>query len=175
MSENNKIRCQDGEVFTIGGMEFIKFPSKDGRTPVVMKDIAFHSRFGKNNNLHESEVLKRMQMEVLPKIIDDVGEENVCEFETDLTTWDGLRPYTPVRSRISLPTMDFYRENAEIFGKNKPNRWWWLATPDSALPNSEPDLVLCVSPSGYLFNVYCDYDDIGVRPFCILNSNIFES
>ena len=174
MSEISKIRCQDGEVFTIGGMEFIKFPSKDGRTPVVMKNISFRSRFGKNNNLHESEVLKRMQMEVLPKIIDTVGEENVCEFETDLTTLDGLEPYAPVKSRISLPTFDFYRANARIFGKHKLDCWWWLATPESAQPNSEPEWVVCVTPAGCVSGGLCNNVG-GVRPFCILNSSIFES
>lgn len=175
MSEIKKITCQDGETFTVGGMEFIKFPSKNGKTPVVMKDIAFHSRFGRTNNLHDSEVLKRLQLEVLPAIIEALGEENVLEFETDLTTLDGLKPYKPVKSRISLPTLDFYRANAEIFGKFKPNQWWWLATPESAQPNSDPDWTLCVSPSGYFNSDYYIYYGNGVRPFCIFSSNIFGS
>ena len=175
MSEIKKITCQDGETFTIGGMEFIKFPGKDGKTPVVMKDIAFRSRFGRTNNLQSSEVLKRLQLEVLPVIIEAVGEENVLEFETDLTTLDGLKPYAPVKSRISLPTLDFYRANAEIFGKFKPANWWWLATPESARPNNDPDWTLCVSPSG-CFNIdFCFNCGCGVRPFCIFNSSIFES
>ena len=175
MSEIKKIRCQDGEVFTIAGLEFIKFPDQNGKTPVVMKDIAFRSRFGNDNNLHTSEVLKRLQMEVLPRIIEAVGEENVLEFETDLTTLDGLTPYEPVKSRISLPTMDFYRANANIFGRFKPDHWWWLATPESAQPNSDPDWVVCVSPSGVLFSDHYDNIVNGVRPFCIFNSSIFES
>lgn len=170
-----KIKCQDGETFIVGDMEFIKFPSKDGLTPVVMKDLPFRSWFGKNNDLRSSEVLKLMQMEVLPRIIEALGEENVCEFETDLTTLDGLKPYAPAKSRISLPTLDFYRSNAEIFGKHQPDDWWWLATPDSAQPNDDPDYVLCVSPSGCLDYDHFNYNGYGVRPFCILNSSIFES
>lgn len=175
MSEIKKITCQDGKTFTIGGMEFIKFPGKDGKTPVVMKDIAFRSRFGRTNNLQSSEVLKRLQLEVLPAIIAAVGEENVLEFETDLTTLYSLKPYAPVKSRISLPTLDFYRANAEIFGKFKLDEWWWLATPESAQPNSNPDWTLCVSPSGCFFDDYCNFIGRGVRPFCIFNSSIFES
>ena len=175
MSKIKKITCRDGETFTIGGMEFIKFPEKDGNTPVVMTNIAFRSWFGKNNDLRSSEVLKRMQMEVLPKIIEAVGEENVCEFETDLTTLDGLKPYAPLVSKISLPTLDFYRANAEIFGKFKLDYWWWLATPESAQPNSNPNWTLCVSPSGYVNNVNYNVNVNGVRPFCILKSSIFES
>ena len=176
MSEIKKITCRDGETFTIGDMEFIKFPSKDGRTPVVMKDIVFRSRFGKNNDLRSSEILKRMQMEVLPRIIEAVGDENVCEFETDLTTFDGLKPYAPAKSRISLPTMDFYREYVDIFDKHNPGAWWWLATPFSVKPNDEDeDCVLCVSPAGFIFDIFFDFDYYGVRPFCIFKSSIFES
>lgn len=164
---------KDGETFKIGDMEFIKFPSVGGQTPVVMKDIAFISRFGNNNDLRSSDVLRKMESEILPKIVAEVGEENVCTIKTDLTTLDGLRPYGVMESKISLPTLDFYRANAEIFSKYKPDCWWWLATPESAQPNSDPYWILCVSPSG-LIN-YDFYFVIGVRPFCIFESSIFES
>lgn len=172
--ENKKIRCADGDVFSIGGMEFIKFPGKDGKTPVVMKSIAFRSEFGKNNDLRESTVLKRMQEEILPKIIEAVGEENVLEFRTDLTTLDGLKLYESLESRISLPTMDFYRNNVEIFDAHNPCVYWWLATPESAQPHDDPWWTLCVEPSGCLFNNHYIYD-YGVRPFCIFDSSIFVS
>lgn len=166
---------RDGDVFKIGGMEFIKFPDKDGKTPVVMKNIAFTSRFGDNNNLKESVILRRMEDEILPKIIAAIGEENVCTFETDLTTIDGLKPYGDLKSRISLPTLDFYRANAETFDLYNPHRWWWLATPESAMPHNDPLWTLCVSPSGFIYYGDCNYDGGGVRPFCIFNSSIFES
>lgn len=174
---NQQIRIpavRDGEVFTIGGMEFIKFPDCNGQTPVVMKGIAFRSPFGKNNNLKESNVLKQMQEEVLPKIIAAVGEENLCTVRTDLTTWDGLKPYGEMESLISLPTMDFYRANVEIFDKHNPGSWWWLATPESAQPHYSPNWILCVSPSGVI-GIDCYNIVFGVRPFCIFKSSIFES
>lgn len=174
MSEIEKFFCRDGETFTISGMEFIKFPGKDGQTPVLMKDIAFRSRFGDDNDLRSSAVLKRMQEEWLPKLIEAIGAENLCTIETDLTALDGLKPYGAMESMVSLPTLDFYRANAEIFDKYKPDSWWWLATPDSAQPHCDPDWVLCVSPFGGIGLDSC-YDDIGVRPFCIFKSSLFES
>ena len=174
-SENIKIKCRDGETFRIGDMEFIKFPSKDGQTPAVMKDIAFRSRFGNENDLRSSTVLKRMQEEILPKVIDAVGADNLCTIRTDLTALDGLKYYGVMESLVSLPTLDFYRENVEIFDKHNPETWWWLATPDSAQPHCDPDWVLCVSPSGD-FNCYrFNFIGLGVRPFCIFKSSIFES
>ena len=166
---------KDGETFKIGDMEFIKFPSVNGETPIVMKNIAFNSRFGNNNDLRISDVLRKMEADILPKIIAAVGEENVCTIKTDLTTLDGLKTYGTMESLVSLPTLDFYRANADIFGKYKPNTYWWLATPESTQPNDSPYWVLCVSPSGFINNNNLYINDIGVRPFCILKSTIFES
>lgn len=165
---------KDGEIFKIGDVEFIKFPDVDGKTPVVTKDIIFNSRFGDSNNFAESDILKKLETEFLPKITGAIGEENVCEFKTDLTTLDGLKPYGEMTSRVSLPTFDFYRANVEIFDKYKVDKWWWLATPDSAQPHYDPVWALCVSPSGVISNGDYNYRN-GVRPFCIFESSIFES
>ena len=178
MNSNKNIRfpgIQNGETFTVAGMEFIKFPDKDGATPVVMRDIAFLSRFGENNNLKESDVLERMQKEILPKLVEELGEENVLTFRTDLTALDGLKPYEDLESKISLCPLDFYRENVEIFDRYPVDTWWWLANPESAPPHEDPWWVLCVSPSGYVYFSSHDFDYVGVRPFCIFNSSIFGS
>ena len=174
--ENKKVcipGVKDGETFKVGGIEFIKFPDVDGMTPAVAKDILFTSRFGSNNNLKESEVLKKMEEEVLPKVIEAVGKENLCSIKTDLTTLDGLTPYGEMESLISLPTFDFYRANVGIFDQHKVKGWWWLATPESAKPHDDPKWVVCVAPSGYGdgFN----FDGFGVRPFLIFVSSIFGS
>ena len=149
-TENKKViipEVKDGDTFTIAGMEFIKFPSFNGQTPVVMKNIAFNSRFGENNDLRSSDVLRKIEEKILPKIIEEVGEENLCTVKTDLTTLDGLTPYGKMESLISLPTLDFYRANVSIFDKYNPGCWWWLATPESAQPHYDPRWVVCVSPS----------------------------
>lgn len=166
---------KDGETFTVAGIEFIKFPSVDGQTPVVAKDILFRSTFGEDNDLRQSKVLKKLEAEYLPKIMEAIGAENLCTIKTDLTTLDGLKPYGVMESLVSLPTLDFYRANAEIFDKYNPGTWWWLATPESAQPHDTPWWILCVAPSGYVGGSICYYFDSGVRPFYIFNSDIFGS
>lgn len=166
---------KDGDIFTIAGMEFIKFPSVNGQTPAVMKDVAFRSRFGNNNDLRSSDVLQKIEAEILPKIIEAVGRENLCNIKTDLTCLDGLNPYGTMESLISLPTLDFYRSNVSIFDKYNPGAWWWLATPESAQPHDSPYWILCVAPSGFINGNSRDSDYYGVRPFCIFKSSIFES
>lgn len=167
---------KDGDTFQMGGMEFIKFPSVDGKTPAVSKGILFRSDFGSNNHFAESAVLEKLKSEVLPKIIEEVGEESVCTFKTDLTTLDGLKPYADLESRISLPTLDFYRANVSIFDKYPVEYWWWLATPESAKPHDDPDWIVCVAPSGYFYGDGCNFGGgCGVRPFLIFESSIFGS
>ena len=166
---------KDGETFSVGGVEFIKFPEVNGTVPAVAKNIVFRSLFGDNNDLRSSDVMKKLAEEFLPKIIDAVGAENLCTIKTDLTCLDGLKHYGTMESLVSLPTLDFYRENVEVFDKHPVRSWWWLATPESANPHSDPNYVLCVAPSGDINYDFYFYDRNGVRPFLSFNSSIFES
>ena len=165
---------QDGETFQLEGIEFIKFPSKDGQTVIMAKYPVFRSAFGKNNDLRSSTVQKKLEKDILPKIIAEIGADNLCTVKTDLTTLDGLKPYGVMESLISIPTLDFYRENVEIFDKHNIREVFWLATPESAKPHCDPVWVLCVWPSGDVINRIYDYV-FAVRPVLILKSSIFES
>ena len=167
---------ENGKVFEVGGIDFIKFPGgAAGQTIAVAKEIVFRSMYGNNNNFEDSDILKKLNNEVLPGIIEAAGEENVCEFETDLTTLDGLKTYGVMKSKISLPTLDFYRKNVEIFDRYNPECWWWLATSFSADPHYEDCYwAECVSPSGYIYD--SDFGSHGgVRPVLIFVSDISVS
>ena len=167
---------QNGEIFGIGVYEFIKFADENGVTTAVSKDILFDSRFGDTNNLTFSIVLDRMKEEILPEIESIIGAENVLEFETDLLSLDGSKKHGVMKSKISLPTFDFYRKNRAIFEKHNPKKWWWLATPDSTREFTNDDWCVCVSPAGRIFNYfYYDYNSLGVRPFWNFLSSIFVS
>ena len=174
--ENKIINVQDGQTFTIAGIEFIKFPAVAEGVPVATKDLQKVMRFGANNDLRSSDVMEWLQETFLPKIAAAIGEDNLVSFRTDLTTLDGLKNYGHMESKISLPTLDFYRENAEIFRNYSVEEWWWLATPESCQPNSNPNWTLCVSPAGHInYDNFNCRSSCGVRPFCIFNSYIFES
>ena len=164
-----------GKVFTIGDHKFIKFDEVDGAVFAVSRDVLSNSRFGKNNDLRTSDVLKKLKTDVLPKIEAAIGAENVLEFDTDLTSLDGSKKYGVMRSKISLPTFDFYRANRAVFERYKPDAWWWLATPDSTDEYNNADWCVCVSPSGFIFNFSRYYDDFGVRPFWSFVSSISVS
>ena len=172
--KNEKVIASEiaaGETFMVAGIEWIKFPEKDGEFVAVAKDSLGDKIFDNNSNdFSKSSLLQYLEKKILPKIVDEVGEENVREFETDLFSLDGHRRYGVMKSKISLPTFDFYRENREMFDKHHLDEWWWLAT-----PNGEKDLVACVAPSGCAYYHISCYRNRGVRPFCIFSSSIFVS
>lgn len=161
--------------FKIAGIEFIKFPGKDGEVIAVAKESLFDSRFGDNNDLRNSDILKKLQEDILPKIEAEVGAENVLEFETDLLSLDGLDTYGTLKSKISIPTIDFYRANARIFDEYKLDDYWWLATPDSTPEHANDRWTVCVAPRGYVYSGNCCGDDSGVRPILHFVSSISVS
>lgn len=166
---------ETGKIFKVGGIEFIKFCNENGGTVAVAKNILFSSAFGENNNFAESKVLERLEAEILPKIEADVGAENVCEFETDLLSLDGSAKWGKVKSKISLPTFDFYRKHVKIFDMHKVDNWWWTATPDTTSEHLSDAWEVCVSPRGNFDIGNCSSIVSGVRPFCIFNSSISVS
>ena len=163
-----------GKTFTVADIEFIKLTEENGTCGVVAKDILFSSEFGKDNNFANSYILEKLNKEILPKLESAVGKENIKEFELDLTSLDGLSTHGKITTRIGLPTFDIYRQNVKIFDEYKIDAWWWTATPDSTSEHLNNSWIVCVSPDGYFNSSNC-YGNFGVRPFCILKSNIFVS
>lgn len=165
---------KNGKTFSITGIEFIKFFDKDGVTAVVSKDVVFDCEFGKNNNFAESDILKKLCADILPKLEAEVGEENIKEFELDLTSLDGLDTYGKIKTKIGLPTFDFYRNNVKIFDEHKLNDWWWTATPDTTKEHLNDRWITCVSPIGLIDII--NFNDYGaVRPFLFFVSSISVS
>ncbi len=165
---------ENKKTFKIGNIEFIKFSEENGEVTAVAKDVVFRSEFGKNNNLSGSTIIERLEKEILPGLSDAIGEENILEHEVDLTSLDGLKTYGSMKSKISIPTFDFYRANVKIFDEHKIDKWWWLATPDTTPEHYNDYWCRCVSPGG---NVDGDYyfNNSGVRPFLKFVSSIFVS
>ena len=160
-----------GQTFKIADIEFIKFADESGHTIAVAKDSAFDSQFGDNNNFSESRVKSRLESEILPKITEAVGAENIVEHEVDLLSLDGDDKWGKAKCKISIPTFDFYRHNVKIFDKYPMADWWRLATPYTTTKHYNDYWVLCVSPRGSI--CYRNYNDVyGVRPFMIFVSSI---
>ncbi len=159
-----------GETFKIAGVEFVKVT--DGEEIIaITKDALFNSSFGDNGNFAESKIKTRLEAELLPKLEAEVGAENIIEFETDMLALDGTKPFPNFRSKVSLVTLDFYRQHRSVFETHKIGSWWWLVTPDS---EEYKNFILCVSPLGFIGDDLYDYD-FGVRPVLRFVSSISVS
>lgn len=164
----------EGECFKIGDYEFIVLEQLGGTSAVILKNLLYDKKqFGSNNNYQGSDVDKICE-EFGCEIGNKIGETNLVPHMVDLASDDGLKDYGEIKRKMSLLTTELYRKYVEILDKHKIDKWWWLATAYSTPAHEDADWVKCVSPVGfiYYFN-YCYY--YGVRPFCILNSDIFVS
>ena len=164
-----------GEIFKIGEHEMIVLEHSGDATVVIHEDLLLKNKmFGENNNYDGSDV-DELCNSFADEIAVIVGAENLVEYTVDLTSDDGLKDYGKIRRKASLLTADMCRRYVEILDRYKIDAWWWLATPHSTETHGSSSYVKCVSPSGSLNNDSGSNDGIGVRPFCILKSNIFVS
>ena len=163
-----------GDLAKIGKYEFIVLEHSKETTAIILKDLLYENKqFGSNNNYKDSNADK-LCCEFEKEIAKIVGEDNLIEHTVDLTSDDGLKDYGSVKRKMSLITTELYRRYVEIFDKYKLDKWWWLATADSTPTHTNNTWVRCVSPVGNVNYHFCNYER-GVRPFCILKSNIFVS
>lgn len=125
-----------------------------------------------SNNWTTSALREHLNTEFAEKISDEIGEENIVQFNRDLMSLDGQTEYGTCLDSVSLLTVDEYRKYRQFI----PNYgdWWWLASPWSTPCNNDETWEAVVGPSGNIIGNYCYYS-VGVRPVCILKSNIFVS
>ena len=163
-----------GDTVKIGDYELIVLEQSGDTTALICKGFIENRTFGDSNNYDGSKVDK-LCSEYATKLAKIVGEDNMILHTVDLTADDGLKDYGSVKCFASLLTTELYRRYVYILDKHKPDAWWWLATPYSTPAHNHSTWVLVVSPSGDIDLDFYYYYDNGVRPFCILNSNIFVS
>ena len=164
-----------GDVVKVGSHKFIVLEHREEGTALTCKELLRESEvFGACNNNYVGSNVEEICNAFAEELAGIVGAENVLLHDVDLTSDDGLKDYGVVKRRVSLLTADMYRKFVEILDEHKPDTWWWLATPYSTPKHEHTSWVKCVSPAGDIRSDGCNYSG-GVRPFCILNSNIFVS
>ena len=164
-----------GKEFKVGDYEFVVLTHSEDNTAAIFKDLLHASqKFGENNNYDGSNV-DALCNKFAEEIKGIIGADNLIEHIVDLTSDDGLKDYGVVRRYASLLTAEDYRMHVKILDKHKPDAWWWLATAHSTPTHENALWVKCVSPRGVIGNNLFNIGNLGVRPFCIFNSNIFVS
>ena len=164
-----------GDTVKICGFEMVILEQGDGQTALILKGMyGEDSEFGEKNNNYDGSYVDKKCQQFAQELAEIVGGENIVLHKVDLTSDDGLKDYGEVERRSSLITADMYRKFVEILDTVNPEAWWWLATAHSTKRYENDAWAKCASPSGCISINYYNYD-IGVRPFCILKSDIFVS
>ena len=161
-----------GDKFDLAGTNWTILDIKEEGYLCLADSIGDKQFDTESNNWISSQLREYLNTEFIENIADEIGEENIAKFGRDLTSLDGQKEYGTCLDSVSLLTVDEYREYRQFI----PNTddWWWLASPWSTPCNNDETWEAVVSPSGYFDDGSCSYY-CGVRPVCILKSNIFES
>lgn len=162
-----------GDTFKIVGLDWKIIDITDKGYSCLCEILEEEMKFDDSSNDWKSSGLRKyLNGEFLKKISDEVGEENIVKFERDLLSLDGQTEYEKCEDSVSLLTVDEYRKYRSLIPNEK--KWWWLITPWSTPCNDYEYSVAVVASSGFIFLRHYN-GNIGVRPFCIFSSSIFES
>lgn len=166
------------DTFKIGDHDFIVLDQNEytETTAVISKgfmaeNIVFDDDtrdYGKSN------LRKVIEEDIQPIIESEVGEENIVECSVDLTSVDMQEEFSGFKCKVRPITFDEARQYNDLLVDNKLDDWWWTCTPWSTAERGLEYSIAVVASSGNFG--HWNYDnDVGVRPFCILKSNIFVS
>lgn len=164
-----------GEVFQTTGKRKYKVLERYGdTTKIISLDLVKENvEFGDTSDYKKSNVKKLCDTEILKDFEKEFGAGNIETHTADIITADGQRLGT-VDCKIRPITFDEARRYTDITPNNDLNDWYWTLSPWSTEERGWKKSITIVSPSGY-FNYYNFVFEYGVRPVCILKSNIFVS
>ena len=165
-----------GEIFKIGEYDFIVLEQCEERTAVISKGfMAENVKFDEDSrNYKESNLKKVMENLIQPVIEKEVGSKNLIEHEVDLTSVDMQDEFGGFKCKVRPITFDEARLYNNLLVNKNLNDWWWTCTPWSTEDREWKYSITVVAPAGYVDGNNCR-GSRGVRPFCILKSNIFVS
>lgn len=175
----NKVQLSElkpGEVFKIGKHDFIVLEQKNGATKVISKgfmaeDIVYDED---TRDYSKSNLKEVIESDIQPIIEAELGADNIVENTVDLTSVDMQHEFEPYTCKVRPITFDEARQYNSLLVNKNLDDWWWTCTPWSTADRSWKYAMAVVSSSGN-FNYDCCDNFGGVRPFCILKSNIFVS
>lgn len=177
--QSNKVKLESlkaGETFYIGENGYIVLKHHEGKTKVISRNfIAEDRKFADDTADYKTSGLRKyIEVEIQPTIENEVGAENLVEHRVSLETVDGQDNYGELTCKVRPITFDEARQYNNLIVNNDLDDWWWTCTAWTS-PNREYNRsIAVVLPSGYVGNCSCCYGH-GVRPVCILKSNIFVS
>lgn len=143
----------------------------NGTTAVVRKDtLDKEIQFGETNDWRESKIREYLNGEYQRKLAEQFGEDNIVEFERDLTSLDGYDDYGKCQDKASVMSIIEYMRYHKHIGNCESLHY--LLTPNSTPSGCGSGNVRCVYSGGGVDCNWCGKFG-AVRPFFILKSDIF--
>ena len=167
-----------GDTFKIGDHDFIVLDQNEyaETTAVISKGfMAGKIVFDDDARDYSKSNLRNVIEEKIQPIIEsEVGTENIVERSADLTSVDMQEEFSCFKCKVRPITFDEARKYNDLLVNKELDDWWWTCTPWSTAEREWGHSIAVVSSSGSIIIGYYDLNG-GVRPFCILKSNIFVS
>lgn len=177
--QKNKVMLKDipvGGKFETGIGRFIVLEQKEDSTVVITENLYREDvKFDDDCTEYRKSSLRELcEGEILNEFSDEFGKENICTNEAGLVTVDGQEVFGKLLTKVRPVTFDEGRKYNELLVNKELPDWYWTCTTWSTKERGWEYSVAVVSPSGGVRNYSCN-SSYGVRPFCILKSNIFVS
>ena len=164
-----------GERFKTGIGNFIVLEQGTNYAKVIQEGFSAEDVKFDSNSLDytKSELKKKFDTEILEAYEKEFGADNLIEQKVDLKSVD-MQDYGTFNCKVRPITFDEAREFNQFLVKEDLPDWWWTCTPWSTKERGWEYSVSVVSSLGIIGR--SSYIVVnGVRPVCILKSNIFVS
>lgn len=165
-----------GDVFEIGKNDFIVLEQIGAETKIISKnfmaeDIVYDED---SRDYNKSNLKEMIEDKIQPIIESEIGENNLVEHTIELTSVDMQHEFDDCKCKVRPITFDEARKYNNLLPNKDLDDWWWTCTPWSTEERGCSYSIAVVSSAGGIFDNYCN-NLSGVRPVCILKSNIFVS
>lgn len=164
-----------GDIFQTTGKRKYKVLEQCGdTTKIISLDLVKENvKFGDNTDYNKSNVKKMCDTEILKDFEEEFGAENIEEHTVDIITVDGQK-IGVVKCKVRPLTFDEARKYTELTPNDELDDSYWTCSAWSTVERGWKYALAVVSPSGYFYSCNCSRGN-GVRPVCILKSNLFVS
>ena len=165
-----------GDVFEIGKNDFIVLEQIGAEVKIISKNfMAKNVVYDKTSRDYNKSNLKEMiEDKIQPIIESEVGENNLVEHTVELTSVDMQHEFDDCKCKVRPITFDEARKYNNLLPNKDLDDWWWTCTPWSTEERGCSYSIALVSSAGIISSNLCNGNG-GVRPVCILKSNIFVS
>ena len=177
--KDNKVQLSElnpGDVFKIGTNDFIVLRHYGDKTKVISKNfmeenVVFDENTPDYNN---SNLKKIIEKEIQPVIENAIGKDNIIKEDIAVKTVDNQDRFDLIESKVRVATFEEARQYNDFIVNKDLDDWWWTCTPWSTDDRGWKYQIAVVGPDVDILGDNC-FSYNGVRPVCVLKSNIFVS